>query len=122
MGTSVRRSRNDPWSSWRHKLYIHSVHKHNKGIAAQEKKKGDGKSVDLTKCCCHCMVFNSWLAISRRQVGTCVIPAFVIVVLYVQTGELGKTDAQCAACIVDVLSIQSLGNDRYVHFYNSIFA
>lgn len=93
-------------------------------IKALDKKKRVMKKSGrhLTKCCCHCMVFNSWLAISRRQVGTCVIPAFVIVVLYVQTGELGKTDAQCAACIVDVLSIQSLCNDSYMHFYNSIFA
>lgn len=56
----------------------------------------------------HRVVFNSRLAVSRRQVRPRVVPTLVVVVLHIQAGEFGKTDAQSAARVVDVLSIQGL--------------
>lgn len=66
-------------------------------------------SPNLTKCSrCHGLGVNGGLCICSRQVWSRVISALVIVVFNIEAGELGKTDSQGAAGIVDVLSIQRL--------------
>lgn len=57
----------------------------------------------------HGVMFESRLTVSCGQIGTRVVTALVVVVFHVQAGEFRETDAQGAATVVDVLSIQSLG-------------
>lgn len=64
-------------------------------------------SCTLTKSSCHGLV-QGGLAVPRGQVWAGVVSALVIVVLYIETCELGEVDAQRAAGVVDVLSIQRL--------------
>lgn len=69
----------------------------------------------LTKSSCHGLV-QSGLAVPRGQVWAGVVPALVVIVLHIETRELGEVDAQRAAGVVDVLSIQRLrGNKTSPH-------
>lgn len=82
------------------------------GVIEDKRWWNDAHLWPTKRSCRHCMVFKSRLAISWRQVRPCVVPTLVVVVLNIQTGEFGETDAQSAACIIDVLSIQSLCSDK----------
>lgn len=70
---------------------------------------------ELTKSSCHGLV-QGGLAVPRGQVWAGVVPALVVVVFYIEARELGEVDAQRAAGVVDVLSIQRLrGNKTSPH-------
>lgn len=55
------------------------------------------------------------MAIPSREVRPGVVTALVVIVLHIQTGQLGEVNAQSAASIVDVLSIQRL--QEYITHY-----
>lgn len=54
---------------------------------------------------CHGLVVHGRLAVTSGQVWAGVVTALVIVVFHIQAGEFGEANAQCAAGIVDVLSV-----------------
>lgn len=54
----------------------------------------------------HGLVVKRGLRVGSGQVRAGVIPAFVIVVLDVEAGELGEADSEGAAGVVDVLAVQ----------------
>lgn len=72
----------------------------------------------LTKSSCHGLV-QSGLAIPRGQVWAGVVSALLIIVLYIETCELGEVDAQRAARVVDVLSIQRLWGNKTSPYTNA---
>ena len=53
--------------------------------------------------------------VAGRQVGVSVVPALVIVELDVELLQLREVDAQRAAAVVDVLTVQRLSTHTHTH-------
>lgn len=62
----------------------------------------------LTKGCGHGCVLHGRLAVSGGKVWSGEVSALLVVVFDIQAGEFGEADPQCAAAVIDVLSIQRL--------------
>lgn len=60
--------------------------------------------VCVTERCSH-GVLQRGLSVSWRQVESCEVSAFVVVVFDVEAGEFGELDTQRAAGVINILSI-----------------
>lgn len=96
----------------------------------KRRKKKRGDTWDLTeqrvrvfaKGRCHRGV-HSRLPITRRQFWSSVVPALIIVVLYIQVDKLGVVYTERTASIVYVLTIECLrDNTRITYILNTLYS